>query len=104
MLYQRSLDIEKRLADVLKLVSMGQFSTPMLAARLEVSIPTVSRDITALRQRGHDIIARRRADGSWGYSLAVTARGTANRHERIRGRHVGIAFRNNRDESKAVTP
>jgi biotin operon repressor len=69
MLYQRSHDIEKRLAAVLSLIRQGQPSTPILAAALEVSIPTVSRDITALRQRGYGIVAGRRPDGSWGYSL-----------------------------------
>ena len=69
MLYQRSLEIEQRLADVRLLVRRGQYSTPMIAAVLHVSVPTVLRNIMALRERGHDILAARRSDGSWGYTL-----------------------------------
>ena len=70
MLYQRSLDIEKRLGAVLRLIRNGGYSTPKLAKELDVSIPTVSRDVTALRQRGHDIRSER-TDGGWRYVLAV---------------------------------
>lgn len=69
MLYQRSLDIERRLSDVLRLVRMGRYSTPRIAEELNVSIPTVSRDVTALRERGHDIRSERK-DDSWHYVLA----------------------------------
>jgi biotin operon repressor len=68
MLYQRSLDIESRLDSVLQLIRHGGYSTPKLAERLGVSIPTVSRDVTALRQRGHDIRSTRTADG-WSFVL-----------------------------------
>ncbi len=68
MFYQRSLEIEQRLQTVLKLVCKGEYSTPMIAEQLGVSIPTVSRDVTALRERGHDIRAERRSDG-WRYYL-----------------------------------
>ena len=68
MLYQRSLDIENRLDAVLRLIRHGGYSTPMLAAELRVSIPTVSRAVTALRQRGHDIRSQRKDDG-WRYVL-----------------------------------
>ncbi len=70
MLYQRSLDIEKRLDAVLRLIRNGGYSTPKLAKELNVSIPTVSRDVTALRQRGHEIRSER-TDGGWRYVLAV---------------------------------
>lgn len=70
MLYQRSLDIEERLARVLQLIRSGEYSTPGIAELLDVSIPTVSRDVTALRERGHHIRAERKADG-WRYVLVV---------------------------------
>lgn len=68
MLYQRSLDIERRLEAVLGMIRKGTYSTPMIAKELGVSIPTVSRDVTALRQRGHDIRSERGDDG-WRYRL-----------------------------------
>lgn len=73
MLYQRSLEIEQRLKSVLKLVRMGDYSTPKIAEVLGVSIPTVSRDVTALRERGHEIRAER-ASGGWRYYLAPKRR------------------------------
>ena len=69
MVYQRSLDIEKRLEAVLALIRSGEYSTPMLAEQLGVSIPTVSRVVTALRERGHEIRSERKPDG-WRYVLA----------------------------------
>ena len=68
MLYQRSFEIEQRLERVLQLVRAGRYSTPDIAEELRVSIPTVSRDVTALRERGHDIRAEKRPDG-WRYIL-----------------------------------
>lgn len=68
MLYQRSLDIERRLEAVIGMIRKGTYSTPMIAKELGVSIPTVSRDVTALRQRGHDIRSERGDDG-WRYRL-----------------------------------
>ena len=72
MVYQRSLDIEKRLEAVLGLIGSGEYSTPMLAEPLGVSIPTVSRVVTALRERGHDIRSERKPDG-WRYLIADKA-------------------------------
>jgi biotin operon repressor len=68
MLYERSRDIETRLGTVLRLISLGEYSTPRLAAELGVSIPTVSRAVTALRQRGHDIRSLR-AGAGWCFTL-----------------------------------
>jgi len=83
MLYQRSLDIERRLDAVLGLIRQGDFSTPRIAAELGVSIPTVSRDVTALRERGYQIRSQRTADG-WRYVLAdaPTVRGQLARPRR----------------------
>jgi len=68
MLYKRSLEIEQRLAMVLRLIRSGRYSTPKLAERLGVSIPTVSRYVTALRERGYDIKAERQSR-AWRYVL-----------------------------------
>ena len=68
MPFERSLEIERRLDDVLRLIHTGRFSTPMLAEEVGVSIPTISRCVTALRLRGHDIRAEKHEDG-WRYMV-----------------------------------
>ncbi len=68
MLYARSLEIEKRLNHVLRLIRTGRYSTPKLAEEVSVSIPTISRCVTALRERGHDIRAEKHG-GGWRYVL-----------------------------------
>jgi biotin operon repressor len=68
MLYQRSQEIQRRLDHVLRLIRTGRYSTPMIAEEVGVSIPTVSRCVTALRERGHDIRAQKRGNG-WRYIL-----------------------------------
>ncbi len=68
MLYQQPLDIQQRLARMLRLIRSRRYSTPKLAQQLGVSIPTVSRYVTALRERGHDIRAVKYARG-WHYEL-----------------------------------
>lgn len=68
MLYQRSLNIENRLDSILRLARQGAYSTRKLAEKLGVSIPTISRDVTALRQRGHNIRSTRTEDG-WSFLL-----------------------------------
>jgi biotin operon repressor len=68
MPFERSQEIERRLDDVLRLIRTGRFSTPMLAEEVGVSIPTISRCVTALRLRGHDIRAERHEDG-WRYMV-----------------------------------
>ncbi len=66
MPFERSLEIERRLDDVLRLIRTGRFSTPMLAEEVGVSIPTISRCVTALRLRGNDIRAEKHGEG-WRY-------------------------------------
>jgi biotin operon repressor len=66
MPFERSLEIECRLEDILRLIRTGRFSTPLLAERLGVSIPTISRCVSALRERGHSIRSVRHPDG-WQY-------------------------------------
>ena len=68
MLYERSLQIEQRLQAVLELIRTGKYSTPALAREVGVSIPTISRAVTALRERGHEIQAEKHAAG-WRYTL-----------------------------------
>lgn len=79
MLYERSLEIEKRLDHVLRLVRTGRYSTPKLAEEVGVSIPTISRCVTALRERGHDIRAEKHGNG-WRYILVRTPK-AANKTE-----------------------
>src|SRR5260221_7991969 len=55
MLYEKALGIERRLGELIRLIRSGRHSTPELADQLGVSVPTISRDITALRQRGYRI-------------------------------------------------
>lgn len=66
MIYQRSHEIEVRLETILRLIRTGKYSTPTLAEEVGVSIPTVSRCVNALRERGHNIRAEKHADG-WRY-------------------------------------
>lgn len=78
MLYQRSLDIERRLEAVLGMIHKGIYSAPKIAEMLDVSIPTVSRDVAALRQRGYDIEAQRGKNG-WRYLLVSESPGHGRR-------------------------
>jgi predicted DNA-binding transcriptional regulator YafY len=66
MHYRRSFEIEKRLNAALRLIRSGRFSTHQLAEQLQVSIPTVSRYVTALRARGQEIRAKRKGN-AWSY-------------------------------------
>ncbi len=68
MPFERSLEIERRLDDVLRLIRTGRFSTPMLAEEVGVSIPTISRCVTALRARGN-VIKAVRLTKEWRYVL-----------------------------------
>lgn len=91
MLYRRSLEIERRLEDVLALIRRGKYSTPQIAAELQVSIPTVSRAVTALRERGHDIRAQKQGNG-WKYVLRRAQ--SASRKPHVHGL-LGTAVREN---------
>jgi biotin operon repressor len=68
MVYNRSQEIERRLIDVVDLVRNGEQSTRTLARTLRVSEPTISRCISALRQRGYRIRAVKHGL-SWSYEL-----------------------------------
>jgi biotin operon repressor len=71
MLYEKSLGIERRLNELVRLIRSGRHSTPALAEKLGVSVPTISRDITALRQRGYGIRSVR-LPRHWAYELAAS--------------------------------
>jgi biotin operon repressor len=68
VIYQRSRAIEKRLDDLLDLIRSGMHSTPTLSKALKTSQPTVSRCLTALRERGYSIRAVKDG-GGWWYEL-----------------------------------
>lgn len=68
MPYEKSFAIERRLARLVGLIRTGRHSTPALAEQLGVSVPTISRDITALRHRGYGIRSLRLSD-HWAYEL-----------------------------------
>ncbi len=68
-MYRRSEQIENRLHTLVRLIREGKYSTPMLAAALNVSPPTISRCLAALRERGYSIRAVNDG-GSWSYELA----------------------------------
>lgn len=75
MQYRKSLEIEQQLNRVLKLIRRGRFSTPALA-ELSVSVPTISRWVQALRERGHEIRAES-GEGSWRYVLVRQPKASA---------------------------
>ena len=68
MRYRRSQEIEHRLAEVLRLIRKGRYSTPKLAATIGVSIPTISRCVESLRARGYEIRSVR-GQRAWRYVL-----------------------------------
>lgn len=68
MPYTKSLEIEQRLAELLRLILSGEGSADDLAARLGVSPATIARGISALRHRGNKIMAVRRGT-RWCYTL-----------------------------------
>lgn len=73
MQYSRLFTIEERLARLIQLLQEGGRSSPQLAEALDVSVPTVARDVKALREQGHRIEATRVGRG-WQYSLLNNAR------------------------------
>ncbi len=78
MPYERSFDIKQRLSAALALIRTGRYSTPMLAESLGVSIPTVSRSVLALRERGHDIQVVK-SGKVWRYVLGTKSKQTISR-------------------------
>ena len=69
MPYKRSQALEQRLQHLVGLLRAGRYSTPTLAEELSISQPTVSRCLTALRERGYCIKAIKDESG-WSYRLS----------------------------------
>lgn len=74
MRFDRALGIPKRHQELLRLVKAGAYSSSGLASKLNVSEPTINRDILFLRQNGYPIVAVRTASG-WAYRLDVDGKG-----------------------------
>ena len=78
MPFERSLEIERRLDTVLRLIRTGGIlDCPCWPGEVGVSIPTISRCVTALRMRGYPIRAEKHEDG-WHYVLAGKTAGSPN--------------------------
>lgn len=78
-MYKRSQEIERRLVEVRRLIRTGRFSTPGLAEKVGVSIPTISRCVETLRHRGYPILSVR-LKGSWRYILEPEPRSSRGSH------------------------
>jgi biotin operon repressor len=81
MIYQQSQEIESRLARLLELIRNGEYSTPALASTLNVSTPTISRCIFAVRRRGYAITAVR-TGARWCYKISPNNRESPTRSGR----------------------
>jgi biotin operon repressor len=68
MFYKHSEMIAGRVDLALRLIETGDHSTKSLAAELGVSVPTASRVISALRQRGYSIKSVKNGK-AWTYRL-----------------------------------
>lgn len=68
MRYKRFLAIASRHDKLIELIRSGEFSSPDLAQKLDVSEQTIYRDIDFLKQRGYSIRSEKHANG-WAYHL-----------------------------------
>ena len=68
MFYEHSQEIAERVENALRLIKTGNYSTQTLAVELGISVPTASRVICALRQRGYSIRSVKNGRG-WAYRL-----------------------------------
>jgi len=80
MAYRRSQEIESRLVEIVRLIRKGRYSTPRLAEKLGVSIPTVSRCIESLKTRGF-VIRSVRAGGAWRYVIEGEPTASRRQHQ-----------------------
>lgn len=71
MRYERTTAISGRHEKLLELIQVGNHSTRSLADQLDVSKPTISRDIEFLRDRGYQIKAMR-VDRRWAYRIIAS--------------------------------
>ena len=89
MRYQHTPEIHERIEVVLRLIETGQYSTPALVKEVGVSIPTISRIVAALRQRGHEIRSERH-DGGWRYILRDAKKARKQKHGYTHGLALDI--------------
>lgn len=68
MRYERTLAIASRHDRLIELIRSGEFSSPELAEKLEVSEQTIYRDVNFLKSSGYSIRSEKHADG-WAYHL-----------------------------------
>ena len=68
MRYEKSLAIASRHTKLIELIRSGEFSSPKLAQKLEVSEQTVYRDIDFLKKSGYSIRSEKHVDG-WAYRI-----------------------------------
>ncbi len=68
MRYERSLAIANRHDRLIEFIRAGEYSSPALAQKLEVSEQTIYRDIDFLKKRGYSIRSEKHAYG-WAYHL-----------------------------------
>ena len=68
MRYERFLAIADRHGKLINLIRTGEFSSPILAEKLDCSEQTIYRDIDFLKEQGYSIRAVRLAKG-WAYML-----------------------------------
>ena len=87
MAYEQSYVIEQRLQSVLCCVAQGAYSTPQIADELGVSIPTVSRCVQALRERGHVIRSEKHREG-WRYVLGSASEAKSPAGRNGKGAHA----------------
>jgi len=80
-MYRRSQEIEQRLSSLVKLIRRGKYGTPALAAELGISLPTVSRCLSALRRRGY-VIRAMKEDNGWAYEIRSEPRPRASQERR----------------------
>lgn len=80
VIYEPTLAIGQRFDAILDLSRAGQHSTRTLAAALDVSEPTISRGLAALRHRGYKIESRRMGQ-SWCFVLVHEPRGVPVAHK-----------------------
>ncbi|RUL89458.1 HTH domain-containing protein [Tautonia sociabilis] len=68
MRYERALAVTNRLENLLDLIREGSYSTPAIAAKLQVCDQTIYRDVLFLKRRGYKIRSRR-LSSRWAYEL-----------------------------------
>lgn len=72
MRYARSFAIAGRHGQLITLIRSGEFSSRVLAEKLNVSEQTIYRDIDSLKERGYVIRSVRLSRG-WAYKLDETS-------------------------------